>query len=178
MNCPNDGTTLEAATLDRVTVHDCPKCGGMWFEKDELRRAKDGAEDWVRWLDCDIFAAAQESSDTTTKTCAECGEALRSLVYPHSNVRVDVCVADHGVWLDKGEFDAIVKALDELTNKMSVDEYERATVEQLKEILHPHESRWSEIKDFFAVFKLLEMRLGTEHPGVGKALDAAARTGL
>ena len=178
MNCPNDGSALEAATLDRVTVHDCPKCGGIWFEKDELRRAKDGAEDWLRWLDSDIFTLAEESSDPTSKTCAQCGEPLRSLVYPHTNVRVDVCPADHGVWLDKGEFDAIVSSLDEITNTMSVDDYQNATVEQLKDVLHPHETRWSEITDLFAVFKLLEIRVGTEHPGVAKAFEAAARTGL
>jgi Zn-finger nucleic acid-binding protein len=177
--CPNDGeTALVAATLDGVTVDDCPTCGGVWFQHDELRRAKDNAADWARWLDSDLFSAADESSDPTSKNCAECGEPMRSLVYPHSNVRVDVCDNNHGAWLDKGEFEAIVASLDELTNSMSVDEYQEATVDQLKDVLRPHESRWSEIKDFFAVFRLLQMRFGTEHPAIGKAMDAAARNGL
>jgi Zn-finger nucleic acid-binding protein len=179
LRCPNDGeTTLVAETLDRVAVHDCPQCAGVWFVRDELRRAKDNADEWIRWIDDDLFAAATAASEATTKKCAECGEPMRSVVYPHSDVRIEVCVTDHGVWLDKGEFDKIVKELDQLTNVMSVSEYEHATAEQLKEIFRPHESRWSEIKDFCTVFQLLEMRFGTGHPGTAAAVNAAARIGL
>ncbi|HVV35483.1 MAG TPA: zf-TFIIB domain-containing protein [Acidimicrobiales bacterium] len=178
MRCPNDGETLVAATLDRVEVNDCPKCGGIWFERDALTRAKDNADDFVRWIDSDVFAAAEASDDETTKACAQCGEPMRTFVYPHSDVRVEACVADHGVWLDKGEFDKIVSELDGMTNAMSVGDYAHATVDQLKEVFRPHESRWSEVKDFFAVFKLLEARFGTEHPGVAAAVNAASRIGL
>ncbi len=149
----------------------------MWFERDELRRAKDNAEPWVRWLDDDIFAATEEG-EASTQLCPSAGEPMRTLTYPFSKVRVEVCVADHGVWLEKGEFESIIKTLDELTNSMSVEDYQQATLTQLKDVFRPHESRMSEIKDFFAAFKLLEMRYGTEHPHVGRLLDAAARVGL
>lgn len=180
MLCPNDGeTSLVADSLDHVAVHDCPKCGGIWFARDELRRAKDNADEWIRWVDTDVFASATKASEPTAKKCAECGEPMRSVLYPSSDVRIDVCATDHGVWLDKGEFDKIVGELDTLTNRMSVSEYEHATLEQLKEIFKPHdESRWSELRDFVTVFKLLEMRIGVGSPGTAAAINAAARIGL
>ena len=147
MLCPNDGATeLVADTLDRVAIHDCPKCGGIWLVRDN--------DAW--------FAAAEASGTLSAKKCAECGEPMRTIRYPESNVEIEVCVADHGVWLDKGEFDKIVGTLE------SADGGSPA----------PSESRWSEIKDLVATVRSLETRFGTEHPTIAAAINAASRIGL
>lgn len=176
--CPNCGHGLEAADLNHITVHDCPGCGGIWFARDELRRAKDNAEHGdLRWIDFDLFAAA-ENARPGTRACPTCGEALHVIVYPHSKVRVDVCAADHGVWLDRDEFDKIIRALDELVDRMSVAEYERAALHELAQVVHGPESHWSELRDFLAVFHLLELRLGIEHPQTAAVVDNLSRGGL
>ena len=40
MNCPNDNEELERVLFHNVEVDYCPKCLGIWFDKDELRDQK------------------------------------------------------------------------------------------------------------------------------------------
>ena len=177
MECAQCGTSLVEAVLDRVTVHDCPDGHGTWFERDELRRAKDNADRDIRWLDFDVFSTAAAPS-AGSKPCPSCGEPMNQAAYPHSKVSIDVCVKDHGVWLDKGEFATIVQALEEITHEMTASEYEHAAKDQLAEVVTGPESRLSEIRDFLAVFRLLEMRLAVEHPTAAAAVQSLERTGL
>jgi Zn-finger nucleic acid-binding protein len=175
MNCPNCGTELIETALAHVNVHDCPSCKGLWFERNELERAKDSADPWVRWIDFDVFAAAKASGDHGRRNCPDCGADMSVLVYEHSDVKIDVCPDNHGVWLDTGEFTKIVTELDELTNTLSAKDYEHALGRELREIIAGgHESRFSEIRDFMATFRLLEMRLGAEHPEAAKMVNTMA----
>jgi len=41
VECPNDNEQLERCLFHSVEVDYCPKCLGIWFDKDELRQAKD-----------------------------------------------------------------------------------------------------------------------------------------
>jgi Zn-finger nucleic acid-binding protein len=177
VKCTLCGTALEEAVLDRVTVHDCPEGHGTWFEREELRRAKDNADRDVRWLDFDVFSQASSSS-AGSKPCPRCAEPMKRETYPHSDVTIDVCENDHGVWLDKGEFDTIVRALEEVTHEMTVTDYGHAAKEQLEQVLTGPESRLSELRDFLAVFRLLEMRMAVEHPGVAASVQQLERSGL
>jgi Zn-finger nucleic acid-binding protein len=122
VDCPNCGRALEESELDHIAVHDCPACRGIWFERDELRDAKDNADPNLRWLDFDVFKAADTTSRQPDKPCPHCGQAMNVLAYPHSKVKIDVCEADHGVWLDRGEFDELIKTLEHVANSMSARE--------------------------------------------------------
>jgi Zn-finger nucleic acid-binding protein len=93
------------------------------------------ADKWVRWADFDVFAAAEKTGEHGRRNCAECGKPMAVLEYPHSKVTVDVCPSDQGVWLDRGEFQSIVKALDELVDKISARDYEHIALHELKEII-------------------------------------------
>jgi Zn-finger nucleic acid-binding protein len=179
VNCPSCEHALEPTDLDHVVIHDCPQCHGMWFERDQLKRATDNANQWLRWIDFDVFAAAEASAERGDACCPACGRQMTTLVYPHSRVKIDVCAADHGVWLDGGEFDKIVTALDDLTNQLSEQDYERASLQELRKMISGgQESRLSEFRDFTAIFRLLEMRLGAEHPLVAAAVDIVSQAGL
>ncbi len=177
MDCPIDGQELIEARLAHINVHDCHTCKGIWFARNELERAKDSGDRWVRWIDFDVFAAAKASGERGTKKCPVCGAAMVVLTYEYSDVKVDVCPDDKGVWLDAGEFKKIITELDDLTNKISAKDYEHVVGQELKEIITGgHESRFSEIRDFLAVFRLLEMRIGVEHPEVANAITRLAES--
>jgi Zn-finger nucleic acid-binding protein len=178
MNCPRDGRELEQAQLDHVVVHDCPACGGIWFQADELHKTEAKADEWIGWIDVDVFGAAQATGKKTGRRCPVCAEEMTALAYPHSSVNIDVCVADHGTWLDKGEFDKIVKALDDVTNAMSEREYEQAATHQLREIVHGNESHLQELRNFMTIFRLMEMRVGVEHPATADAVNRISASGL
>jgi len=52
MRCPKCGEGLVKRNLHGVSVDTCPKCQGMWLEKDEMEAiAKKEDEGWIaRWL--------------------------------------------------------------------------------------------------------------------------------
>jgi Zn-finger nucleic acid-binding protein len=45
---------------------------------------------------------------TTARTCPACGEDLEA--YDHEGVELDRCLAGHGVWLDRGELQKVVRS--------------------------------------------------------------------
>ena len=48
MRCPKDGTGLGAVDHHGVSVHECPTCGGVWFDKGEMETvAKREKDSWL-----------------------------------------------------------------------------------------------------------------------------------
>ena len=55
MRCPKDGTVLASVDQHGVTVEECPKCGGLWFDKGEVETvAKREKDSWFGRL---VFGA-------------------------------------------------------------------------------------------------------------------------
>ena len=48
MRCPRDGASLEARTVQQVTIDVCPQCGGTWLDKGELELMAGAEESGVR----------------------------------------------------------------------------------------------------------------------------------
>jgi len=150
----------------------------MWFERDELHRAEASADRWIGWMDVDVFGAAASTTRLSGRTCPVCDQEMSSLEYPHSSVQIEACANDHGVWLDKGEFDKIVRALDDLSDSMSIREYEHAALHQLREVVGGDESHVVELRNFVTIFRLMEMRLGVEHPATAQMINRMSAGGL
>ena len=120
MKCPVDGTTLSKHSIQSVEVEECQQCRGLWFEKGELRKAKDLAEPDMAWLDFDLWSDqdALEVSLSSRK-CPVCGKNMAGILYANTGVTVDCCVEEHGIWLDEKEFESIIEALQkELVSKI------------------------------------------------------------
>jgi hypothetical protein len=48
MRCPKDGTALASIDQHGVTIEECPKCGGLWFDKGEVETiAKRDKDTWL-----------------------------------------------------------------------------------------------------------------------------------
>ena len=55
MKCPKCKKELsEKIKIGDVEIDRCPECGGLWFEKDELRLAKDKKAPEAKWVDIEI----------------------------------------------------------------------------------------------------------------------------
>ncbi|MGI9657527.1 MAG: zf-TFIIB domain-containing protein [Gaiellaceae bacterium] len=164
MNCPNCGGSLEHHDLDGVSIDECGQCRGRWFDRDELRQAKDKQDPDLVWLDFEPFGADAESLSVPSegKPCPKCSERMKSLRYRESGVVIDKCVNSEGVWLDHKEFERIVDYLDKTVNSTSAREYAGKTFQQLLQIFSGPEGPVSETKDFLAVYRLLRQRLLVE----------------
>ena len=106
------------------------------------------------------------------KTCPKCGKGMNSMTYRNSKVVIDLCRECRGVWLDQDEFAKIVGHLKTLMWEKPSGEYTSELGKQFLDILSHPTHILSEVKDFFVVMKLLELRMISEHPDLAKAVEA------
>ncbi len=177
MRCPTDGTELRAHRIHSIEVRACPECRGLWFDKDKLRRAKDAADPDLNWLDFDLWSdqGAFEIARSSRK-CPECSQSMATILYGATELAIDACADRHGVWLDMGEFEGILQALQEEVNTKRLPDYVGASLEEAREILSGGEGFLSEWKDLLTVTRLLQLRVLAENPSVAEALAALQST--
>ena len=173
MECPIDGTTLETHTVHSTTVEECVQCKGLWFEQGELRKAKDASDPDLNWLDFDLWSDHDFFSvDWSSRKCPHCGKNMATISYADTGVTVEYCTEGHGMWLDKGEFQAIIDALEKELLSKNATGYMAASLEEAKEIIVGDEGFVSEWKDFLTVTRFLQYRVLVENPKVTELLIA------
>jgi Zn-finger nucleic acid-binding protein len=101
---------------------------------------------------------------------------MATISYATTGVTVDFCVEGHGVWFDKGEFQAIIEALEKEIVEKNISDYVTASLEEAKEIVTGDEGFISEWKDFLTVTRLLQYRVLAENPKVAELLIALQLT--
>ena len=171
MKCPRCDKELETRTIGTVKIDECVGCKGVWFDEDELRKAKDETDADLNWMDFELWKH-QDRFHVSTKpsTCPKCNVDMAAIDYDRTKVEVDYCTKCKGVWLDADEFKKIIDALTEELLAKSVSEYVKASVEEAKEIIAGPERFISEWKDFLTVIRMLQYRILTKNPRVSKAL--------
>ena len=171
MNCPSCNYTLEAREKDGLHFEHCPNCSGVWFEGGELNQAIEQALPDANWLDFDLWKDVEAMSlQWCERKCPVCGKAMARIKYGETAVIVDFCVDRHGIFLDKGEFEKILAALEKEIVEKSLPEYLRAAVREGVEVIVGDEGPASEWKDFSTVMRLLQYRLMAENPRLAEAL--------
>lgn len=174
--CPGCDVELVKRVHGNVDLDECPQCGGIWFEREDLEQAKNASDEDLNWLDFEVWRRGDSiaSSDRDT-ACPSCGAPTVALVCGDTGVAVDYCEACEGAWLEKGDFAQIVDALENEVNSRSFPAFVRATLREAKEVLSGDESLASEWKDFATVVRLMQYRLFVEHPELVKALMSIHR---
>jgi len=168
MICPDCQGKLEPIFCEGIEIDECINCKGRWFDRGELRKAKERQDDDIRWLDFDPFGKDAEESSVKSegKVCPKCYEKMSSLRYSHSNVIIDKCDSCGGIWLDHGEFERIIEYLEHEVLTKSAKDFGKDTFKQFVEIFTGPKGTIPEIKDFLAVLNLLKKRIGVENPKV------------
>lgn len=111
MNCPRCRTPLNPQQAQRLTMHCCYSCGGLFLDGAASRRV-------VEAVDPSAMATAQQVSQSAQRPvatdavapCPICARALERMPIPAANVTVDVC-SEHGVWFDRDELQRVVQAV-------------------------------------------------------------------
>jgi Zn-finger nucleic acid-binding protein len=171
MNCPTCKIGLETKLAGPVEVHACPQCEGVWYEGEELRLAKDASDTDLNWLDFEIWKD-WESLDLKlkNKACPGCNQKLVGVRYAETPVEIDCCPTCKAIWLEKGEFAAIVASLEAEVVSKPFSKYVKASVHEALDILTGPESLSSEWKDFRTVLRLAQYRLLAENSRASKVL--------
>jgi Zn-finger nucleic acid-binding protein len=109
----------------------------------------------------------------------QCSDSrLLSTNFGNSKIVIDRCSLCHGVWLEGGEFNEIVRYLREELNHLTSQEMEKKVVEAVKRIWSDSsESKISEILDAKAAISALICISIYERPPVAEALIKAGVAG-
>jgi len=173
MKCPQCKVDLKTIDFRGIKIEECPKCVGRWFDRQELQKLIEKTDEDLSWIDFDAFQEEDKFRvKSEGKTCPKCGKKMNSMTYRNSGVVIDLCRECGGVWLDKNEFAKIVENLRNLMWDKPSSEYSAELGKQFIDIVSHPTHALSEIKDFFVVLKLLELRMMSEHPDLARAVEA------
>ncbi|MEO8440350.1 MAG: zf-TFIIB domain-containing protein [Spartobacteria bacterium] len=178
--CPVGGENLERYSIYGLEFEGCPKCHGMWLEKDELRKLKNKINDGqLHWLNAEIDRLEQMSVISSSRSCPKCrSQKLVSVLFPHSSVIIDWCPGCHGQWLDRGEFDSIIGYLRDEATSATPKEIRHELVQDLKAVVTGGpESRLAELGDAAAAVEALANAVIFEHPALFKFVTNSAAAG-
>lgn len=109
--CPRCNKELEPKTMRGVNVSVevdiCPRCGGSWFEKNELAIV----DKIVEPVAIEIRKLPSVDQQLRSLNCPACISVIMNKAYHNRDNKVilDYCPRCKGIWLDKGELDAIQK---------------------------------------------------------------------
>lgn len=172
MACPSCQEKLKKAIFYQTEIDYCPRCLGLWFEKDELRQAKDEKDKNLSWLDIDLWQKEEKFKITKGgKLCPICEVPLYEVNYGDSKIRVDLCNLCQGIWLDRGEFKKIIDYLREKKKEEILDHYFGNLVKEGLEIFIGPETFREELADFLTILKLLNYKLLVQYPILNKIIS-------
>ena len=85
-----------------VEMDFCPSCEGCWLDRGELGLILTGTTD----VPVDWKLAGEKKSK---RRCPRCTGKMRAGALPGTDVEVDACVKQHGLWLDQGELQTVCR---------------------------------------------------------------------
>jgi Zn-finger nucleic acid-binding protein len=148
-----------------VEVDYCPDCLGVWFDKDELRYAKDDRDAQLNWLDFDLWRDKSRFKFAGLhKRCPACRVPLTQVRYDDSKVKIDFCKHCQGIWLDRGEFKRIIIYLIRKHDYEILYRYSVNLARELWEVFTGPEKFRDELADFLMILKLFNYKFVVQHP--------------
>jgi Zn-finger nucleic acid-binding protein len=178
MKCPNCGASLKPVSVKSIRLERCPDCHGTWYEKDQLRLLKDRAhhKDY-RWIDFDLWRDRDKfrAGEQRNRSCPEDAETLQTVRYGDSDLLVDICTKCEGIFLEEGEYRAILRYLEHKVNSETVGDYLHDVEEEFVDLFTGPEGFFSELADLGKVLSLLQMRFAVQHQKIANTLRDASR---
>lgn len=173
MDCPQCHDELKNIAFKGVVVGECPSCHGRWFDRGELKKAKDDTDEELRWIDFDPFNQDTDLIDDTPEgtLCPQCHTEMHSIPYSHSDIFIDKCAQCQGVWLDHDEFEKIIDYLEYLVTAETAQDLAKDTIHQFEEVMKKRKKLSAGFKDFMVILQLLGKRVGVEHPKFTDAIN-------
>ena len=113
MDCPRCSSNLKVKKHKGVEVDQCESCEGMWLDYPEL----DQLEDTV--LDVDEQKGSMITRPGEREIyCPKCLGPMQQFRYRYDELWLDVCAAEHGFWLDKGEEKRVLEMMAQRTKAL------------------------------------------------------------
>lgn len=113
MRCPKCQTdSCVASQVQEINVDRCETCGGIWFDEQELVLLLN--ENLPLLASLRGGADPEELNSKRGRCPRDSTPLLRVYSSFSRSVVVDTCPHCHGMWLDGGEFDELLRAINRL----------------------------------------------------------------
>lgn len=107
--CPVCDEPMVILELEGVEIDHCLSCGGTWLDAGELEQIAELAG--APPLEHARVASGSREGRRTRRRCPRCPAKLREICLPgEPSVPVDRCPRGHGLWFDRGEMIAAIRA--------------------------------------------------------------------
>ena len=113
MDCPRCSSELRSEKYKGIEVDKCVSCEGMWLDFPEL----DQLEDTVLKED-DLKGTMITRTHESEIHCPKCKGPMQQFRYRYNELFLDVCEAEHGFWLDKGEEKRVLELMERRIQKL------------------------------------------------------------
>jgi Zn-finger nucleic acid-binding protein len=147
MLCPYDNAELYEVRIEShygqpLFLEQCKSCGGIWFDKTELYKAKHGEAEKVELLDAEGFRTQSEIHNARFLCPKDQSELLQftDKFFP-VEIIVERCGICDGFWLQHGEFMQYQETREELRRPKEKTAEDKMFEENAEKILAMHSQR-------------------------------------
>jgi Zn-finger nucleic acid-binding protein len=103
MRCPDCKQAMLILEYEGVELDFCPACKGCWLDEGELEQIVDGREAALAQFDW-------QGGVKGARRCPRCMAKMRVVTMPNEGPELDLCPAACGIWFDRGELRAAIRA--------------------------------------------------------------------
>ncbi len=122
MNCPRDNEELKTHHCGGVDMMACPKCGGIWIQREDFEEA-------LETNSLPIFDGHADKLHPNRHDPVECplDHDHQMLQQEFLGIQIDTCPEHEGIWLDGGELARMQPKVQELIKRAVHDDVHEAT---------------------------------------------------
>ncbi|WP_337866801.1 zf-TFIIB domain-containing protein [Ignavibacterium sp.] len=105
MICPVCNESMIVLELNKVEVDYCTNCSGIWLDRGELELlySIDESENELQKLFSETLTINEKSYK-----CPLCRKRMKKSKFSNSELVIDKCPENHGLWFDKGELEKLL----------------------------------------------------------------------
>jgi len=111
MRCPACDVDMFVLEFEQVEIDWCPQCAGVWLDSGELELIGERTGALEAELKGALASDERARPRAGRRPCPICGKAMSEVqTDTEPPIVLDRCGREHGLWFDKGELEAVVKA--------------------------------------------------------------------
>ena len=107
MNCPVCKEPMIVLELEQVEIDYCTNCEGIWLDAGELELLLETEQERAKFSK---FLIEESTMNEKRYRCPICSKKMGKIfVGEERKILIDKCKKNHGLWLDKGELESVIK---------------------------------------------------------------------
>jgi len=166
------GIELENTVYKGLNIDRCPKCGSIWIEEDKLREFKDKTDEFLCWLNIDLWEHLSEHKvNPAGIKCPSCSQHLFNVDYKGSHIVLPVCFSCKGVWLSEETKKSLFEYLDSILTTETIAGFLKDIGHEAIDFVSGKETLKEEMRDLKTILILIEYRIFSKFPALEKFIS-------